>query len=444
MTIDSLVLPVTECEVDRDLLTASRLPLAGKPTWRVREAVDAAHALAAAGAAITQGEVISAPGDGTPERVAWERWMGTDEDGSLPAWRRWDCRRQDGEGWTEFAARSAAHAASMIRRLTGEARGAGDAELRVDLAWVTEDETALYDLPRRHREWLNSDEQVGLFPRRATHRTGLAGRPAPGSYHGASATDVRQIPADARFAGVTARGRNVKELASRTRLDVLGFTGAGDRHLAPLAELGWVRSLHVGDGILTSIEPLAGLSALRVLSLDSQRKLKSLAPLAGLPLLRSVALRLSGATDLSSTAALTQVTSLEISTWPPVATLAPLAALTGLRDLSLFLTRVADGSLAPLHSLRGLRRLTLETDALPLAEYARLGAALPDVAGLERLPFAALPDEKREARCPTCGGADLAATAGKPRRILCRACDRDAIVRYVVEWEVLVSGIAPR
>lgn len=434
----------------RALLTDDPRGFGRKPLWPPADAADAAWELARGGAAVTQGEVLDVS-SGAPERLAREPWMETGEEWPElhPAWRRWSCARRTGEEWQAFADRSAAQAAAMVRRLAG--RG-GRGGMAVDLAWVTPDELALWDLPRDvrlARERLAAEGgAAGELWEVGTSRVTNA-QPEPGTYHSAfPAPSVASVPADARFAHLARGTEGLTELRARTSLRTVRLHGAQDKHLAALPPGDAIRDLHV-TGTVTSLAPVAGLTALRILSFSSERRLKDeapLAPLAGLDALRYLELRPSGMRDLSSLPPLAELTSLHFrSAADRIESLAPLGALTGLRWLTVMGPAVRDPSLRELRTLTRLRYLGLWTGAFPLAEYARLAVTLPRAEGTLRGPLQRPePEGFAVPRCEACSG-EMVHTLGRPRRTFCAACEPARAAAYQAEWEVLRSaGTWPR
>jgi hypothetical protein len=443
--ISDLIGPADDSPVSRDLRTEAEDRRGDKPLWSPADAIEAAWELARGGAAVTRGEILDLS-SGVPERVPLEPWM--TEQTRVILWpstpgRNWSTSRADGEPRADFAHRAAARAADEVRRLTGMAARPG---MMVDLAWVTEDEIALFRLPRASREHRARVLEKGGPARipwspdtwRVTEAAPLAG-----SFYGRAATTVRDIPADAELARVGRATRHLKELRQRQRLSTVVITGAKDAHLASLPASEGIRDLSV-EGKPTTLAPLAALTGLESLDLRTERALKDdapLAPLAGLHALRSLHLRPAAMRDLASLPPLAGLTTFVFRSFADrIESLAPLGALTGLRYLMVSGPRVRDPSLAPLASLRRLRWMGLWTGAFPLAEYARLAASLPDAGGTLRGPLQR-PEPAGYAvpRCPACRG-EMVQTLGAPRKTFCPACEPERAIACHAEWEALRSA----
>jgi hypothetical protein len=441
--IHTLTGPARDCIVPRELMFDLRpAQRADKPLWPVDEAFGVIDALADAGAVVCEGEIVLAAEDGGVSRLPWEPWLRDPEMQVRPLTRRWRCDPVNGEPWDALVARAAAYARTWLRELAGEARGTPEGGVRVDLAWATRDELALFDVPgweRRERRRL-TEQGGGAWE--WTYTSSLRMRRlepmAPGSYFGAISQDVAEIPADARFAHLVP-GENLDRLAELTSLEVLNTGGSTKKMLPLVGRLPRLRELFVTDIGMASLKPLADLSTLEFAYFLASSRLKDLRPLCGLPALRYLFLHASGLRDLSAAAGLTQLVSLHLLAGRTVDSLEPFGGLHNLRHLSVFFDAVGDGSLAPLGRLKGLRSLALRGERVPLEEFARLAAALPHTEGTHRSPFLPprSPDESRT--CRRCGRRGGYVTVG-PWRVLCPRCDARAIRRHVIRWEILLSA----
>lgn len=447
-SVDALLTPAVGSPLPRDLVSDNGWGLGSKPLWPLSEVADVAWALARGGAAITEGEVLRVNG-GVPERLPMEAWI---DPGRVPdepsilwrpwsaRWRRWFCERARDEPWEDFCERSAAEVVAAVRRLSGSAR-----DLVVDLGWVTPDELTLFDLPgpvraRRERLLAAGGPPDDLWDG-GDVRVLKAGRPAPGSYYlGIPADSVASIPAGARFARV---GRGTRKLTALQARDPVPVVAAPqDKHLATVLASPGLRELHVRSGSFTSLAPLTSAPELELLVLESGRRLKDpepLAPLAALSRLRYFQFHPVALADLASLPPVSSLTGFHFR-GGRLESLAPLGGLMGLRRLMVNAGAVRDPSLRALHALRELRHLDLWTGAFPLAEYARLAAALPDAQGTLHSPFQRPePIGFRVPRCPPCGG-ETAQTLGRPRKRFCPACEPARAMAYQAEWEALRSA----
>lgn len=447
-TIADLLTPVAESPLPRDLVFDDQTGLADKPLWTPGEAADVVWELARGGAAITEGEVLRIR-DGAPERIPLEAWM---DPGDVPdplphhwrpwsqGWRRWFVDRAADEAWGAFCERSAGEAVRALRRLAGESR-----ELRVDLGWVTPDELALFDLPLRIRLREERLLAEGGGPDRLSdsgpYRVLKAGRPAAGSYHGIAAPAAADdIPRDARYVRIARGTKDLARLRSRDRLETLWFGNPQEKQLQAIVELPALRHLHLSGSMLTSFEPVGRATGLESLTLVSDRRNRHPTPFAmleALPALRYLSGRMSGLASLASLPAHPGLTTLRLET-DRAESLAPVGALVGLRHLTVSDVQVADPSLRALAALRELRHLGLWwVGGVPLAEYARLAAALPRAEGTLRSPFQRpFPRMYQVPRCPACKG-EMAHMLGRTRRTLCLACEPEAAMARQAEWELL-------
>lgn len=444
--IHTLTGPAGECTVPRELrLELQPEQRTDKPLWPHDEAMELIHALEQAGAAVVQGELLCVGDDGEVSRLPWERWRRGIPDPIYQPWgKRWRCARNDHEAWSAWVARAAAYARTMAHELTGDARATPAGKVHLDLAWVMEDELALFDEPgweRRQRSRViehGGGARAWMF--RQVWRMHRVGPTAPGSYYGHIAGDLTDIPDDARFANVSARGSNRERLAELTSLEILSTGACTQSAMRDMGRLSRLRVLYVNGIDLASLEPLAGLSALEFAYVAGGSRLRSAGPLGELPALRYLYLLADGMRDLSGLAAFTQVNSLHVGAAPAVDSLAPLGGLANLRYLSIFCERVRDGSVAPLGRLRGLKELGAVPSRLSLEERAWLSAALPQTEGPHRTPLLPGDTYGSEERCARCGGRDMHLAAGTRRRRLCATCDAGAIRRHVARWEALLAA----
>lgn len=451
VNVDSLTGPARDCLVPREL-RSDLWPQyrAEKPLWPLDEAHDAIGALEDAGAAVVQGEILAVDADGQVTALPWEPLPPPSEDEEYqPSTRRWRWEREADEPWREYVTRSAAHARRRVRALAGDARSAPAGAIHVDLAWATGDELALYDQPGWVRAWRRRVVEQGgggqAWWRCPSVRMHRVGETAPGSYFGTIAEDLRQIPADARYAMLTLDGREPARIEALEQLETLWVSGCTDRTLSHVGRLARLREMcFMDDPALSSLGPMAGLRELEFALLGGDERMTDVAPLREMPRLRFLRLHAPGLSGLSGIGQLTQLNSLHLIPAPEVHSLAPLRGLTGLRHLGLFMAAVREGGLAPLERMPWLRSLNLDTDAFSLKEMARLAAALPHTDGPHRAPFLPPDHPIRPEPCPRCGRDDTFVTVGKPQRRMCPDCGARKLRRHVIRWEILLSAAAAR
>jgi Leucine-rich repeat (LRR) protein len=152
----------------------------------------------------------------------------------------------------------------------------------------------------------------------------------------------------------------------------------------------WIDSLDLWGDSLTTLMPLAELTALRVLLIRGT-KVSDLAPLADLTALQSIFLHGTSVFDLGPLARLTKLEAISTDS-RNVTNVAPLAHLTSLRSIDLDGTEVSD--LAPLAGLTALRSLSLEdtpvSDVTPLSGLLALESLALDDTRISNLDFAKL------------------------------------------------------
>ena len=165
-----------------------------------------------------------------------------------------------------------------------------------------------------------------------------------------------------------------------TELTMLSLPGAlTNEDLIPLRYMTNLESLWLGGGPagdparFTDLSPIAGLTNLRDLALDSTY-LSDLAPLANLTNLIMIQAWGSQIADLTPLAGLTNLDLLSIA-GNHITDLSPVSGLTNLTVLDLSFGQITD--IAPLSGLTNLRRLNLDrnqiTDVSPLANLANAG-----------------------------------------------------------------------
>lgn len=419
---------------------------APKPLFRLDTAGEVLDALHAGGAAVVAGALVTAKGGGAlpVEGVEEAAWNGTrqfaDAFGYGPG--GWRCVRTPGEAWDAFVARAAEVAREAVALLGRGAADHADGEVFVDLAWVTEDEPRLFRVPAYLREAHARLAETGRWGETNLHpseelRVTWAGA-VDGSFYGGAADAVASIPPDARFARVNGRAKDLARLADLPHLEHLVVIGGDNNAVRVAGGLAGVRVLEVRESRAATLDGLAGMPALEVLTFGGTR-LKDASALARLEGLRALWMDVSPLRALDWAAPLTQLRSLfftgGLTTLP---TLALLSALTELRHLVVGHVRIKDRSLRPLHPLRKLETLELP-HAFPSTELAALAAALPEVRGIPREAFVTTDGSRLLGWCRACRSRDVVLTVGAPVRTLCRACDDARIRKYALQWELALS-----
>ena len=410
---------------------------------------DVLHALAAGGAAVVRGQVVSAA-DGRavplPDPEDAPDAGGTKKLASLLGFGpgTWGCLRDQGEPWDAFVRRAAEVARETIAGLAeGAAERAGGEEVFVDLAWVTEDETRLFQLPAYLHDALERVPRTGRYydwqPPMAEGVRVRYARAVPGSLYGMIAEKAADVPRDARYLSIEGKARDLARLAEMPHLEVLEVWRANDRAMRIVSQLAGLRTLVVHESRIATLDGLEQLPGLELFSFPGASSLRDPSALARIPTLRAVWMDVSGLRALAWAAGLTQLRSLFVtSALTTIPTLAPLSGLTGLRHLFVGHLRVKDRSLRPLHALKGLETLRVP-DRFPLEEMAALAAALPHTQGIPRQAFTWSQGPGIAGWCRRCGATDVLLTVGSPVRTFCRACDDGKIRQYAMKWELALS-----
>lgn len=200
--------------------------------------------------------------------------------------------------------------------------------------------------------------------------------------------------------------------------------------LAPLSDMTGLRALKL-DVFTGTLDGIERLSKLEYLSIYHAPKLQSLAQLAKLHKLKWLSISIA-------------------PSWIPsrktikVESFAPLTELTALRYLELDGVEPKISGLAPLRGLKSLREVEIgHVHTIPLADYAKLAAALPRTKGHCLRASYSLP-QLDLLRCKKCGGPFvwLTAPARGAKATPCPSCDALAVAKHNAEFERLKAQAA--
>jgi hypothetical protein len=257
--------------------------------------------------------------------------------------------------------------------------------------------------------------------------------------------DLSEIPPDVEALEIRAQHfRAWSELPALRRLHRLMVSPVRAAELEQVAAIESLAALWIGEVRADSLAPLARLRKLHTLAIHWAPRPASLAGVTALTGLRSLTLwDMPRLPVLDELAALSALRELVIETAPSrdargpqrFPTLQPLAALTRLERLVLTGVAAQDKSLVPLQSLKQLRELRL-TNCFPLAEYARLAAALPSARGNFAEPVWGLGCGLPCGKC----GAEKVLLLGLGGRLRCPTCDAARIAAHVAEFERIRGG----
>jgi hypothetical protein len=421
--------------------------------WPAAAADEVIAALSDGGAAITEGQILVVTKSGaTPLPAPRGQTLDTEAFLLGPGPSAWRCRRETGERWPEYAARCAATAHARVAQLMTETEFSGEGALFVDLAWTTEDELTLFDLPGYVREEFGQAATRGRPPWGTYNgarswdeiRVRLAG-PTRGSFYGHPTDSLEGVDREARHIDLSGRAKDIARLAEFRSLEVLRVSDADDKALEIIGALPALRVLSLFGVRASHLGALTGLGRLELLDCRDARRVTDVRALARLERLRVLTIDVSGLRELSQLEALVQLRGLEIlGGLLRLPTLEPVGRLTGLQYLTVGNVRVADQSLRPLAALTNLRSLDLIHNRFPFAEFAELAVALPDTEGPHRSPFVCSGLSAQLYACGTCGGSSGHVTLGKPSRSVCPVCDGERLQKHVARWEILVSAARAR
>lgn len=260
--------------------------------------------------------------------------------------------------------------------------------------------------------------------------------------------DLSALPADAIFVATRGTAANLERLAEATRIEVVWASPVTQALLDILTRLPRLRAVYLLNAGKVDFAPLGRLISVEHLLISWAKQLSDVSWLDQLPKLRTLYLEDMKRLDLDTLPALPKLQALQIggTMWSrlDVRSLEPLARLPALQYLALSNMKPLDGSLTPLHALTALRELSLP-NFFEVEECARLAAALPHTRGSVLTPFYMEPNTRSNGSytfpCKRCGGPRLMLT-GRPRSILCPACDATRIARRVARWEVARAGFA--
>jgi len=236
-----------------------------KPLWRLDASINVISCLEAASAAISQGQFLSvseaeagrlvppAVGDGSVDLI---HGPGT-----------WRCERKTAESWTTYVSRCADAARAEITTALFHLPDSTQAHAYVDLAWVTQDELALFDLPRHIRDAatqaMGRDDLPLFGAGMEAQRVHCAGRPARGSHYGPRADSLDGIPREAHVIHLTRdRSSGWTDLPEFSQLELLSASHVNQKSLEALGGARTLRVLSLSELRADTLEPLTGLRSL--------------------------------------------------------------------------------------------------------------------------------------------------------------------------------------
>jgi len=173
---------------------------------------------------------------------------------------------------------------------------------------------------------------------------------------------------------------------------------------------------------VTSLEPLASLRNLQLLSLGISFKEFDLEPLGQLTNLRILAIAISMGSGVNGGKAFCP-------------TFAPLANLQDLEYLELFAIKPRDNTLQPISKCKKLKLLDI-CNMYSLEDYACLAASLPNAEGLFQTPY--YQPTRDDFICNKCGCRDEYILFGVKRRTsICAKCEKHKLYEHIARFEQL-------
>jgi hypothetical protein len=251
----------------------------------------------------------------------------------------------------------------------------------------------------------------------------------------AAVDDVSVVSTEATELRLVAGAKNLRRLATLTRLKALWCFDINDAALESICNCPSLESLFIENLKTGNVDRLNGLARLSTLSLDTCSKITSLEFLTKLPALRGLAIiHFKNVHDLNLLAEMLSLRFLAVAggmwTRMKVASFAPLGRLRNLEFFHLINIQAEDESLEPLGALSHLKLLDI-ANFYPMSEFAQLSSRLPAAECNWFHPFVAV---QKGMSCKTCRKHTMVMLAGKRRGILCADCDAATLDRHVRDW----------
>lgn len=214
--------------------------------------------------------------------------------------------------------------------------------------------------------------------------------------------DLVDVPDDIERLMVTAGDRNWERMLQLPLLRELTLHEPSQAQLASLAQLPQLTALRISHARPKTLAMLEGMQALRELVLEYVSGFNDLSPVGRLPALSALHLenlrRVSDFSGLAGAPALRNLAVMGTLDWnQPVADPGFLAQLPALEAVSItwFRSPLVSGLPGALMRVPKLRKVHFSMSELPLEDFARIQAWLPNVEGAVREPFVLCGENQR-------------------------------------------------
>ncbi|WP_313437933.1 hypothetical protein [Stenotrophomonas sp.] len=214
--------------------------------------------------------------------------------------------------------------------------------------------------------------------------------------------DLVDVPDDIERLMVTAGDRNWERMLQLPLLRELTLHEPSQAQLASLAQLPQLTALRISHARPKMLAMLEGMQALRELVLEYVSGFNDLSPVGRLPALSALHLenlrRVSDFSGLAGAPALRNLAVMGTLDWnQPVADPGFLAKLPALEAVSItwFRSPLVSGLPGALLRVPKLRKVHFSMSELPLEDFARIQAWLPNVEGAVREPFVLCGENQR-------------------------------------------------
>jgi len=245
---------------------------------------------------------------------------------------------------------------------------------------------------------------------------------------------VLKAPPETKSLRLISGAKNLQNLESLKQLKALWCFDINEKDLQYISACNSLESLFVENIKTEKLEIFKKLNHLRVLSLETCPKVTSLEALRELNLTGLAITHFKNVHDLAPLAGLVSLRALAVAgsmyTRMKVKSFKPLAELKELEFLHLTNIKADDESLKPLSALSNLSQLDI-ANFYQSSEFAWLSKKLPSTNCTWFKPYI----DVTFTVCKSCGKETMVMLAGSRKPTLCKVCDKQALAKYVSEWD---------